>query len=288
MGITLIKAPIATGTTQKGMALAPERYEGAVAATVLRARGHDVRTVRVEPGPDREDLEAVVHGNIGLASEVRRASDAGDFPLVLGGACNVCLGSMAGLGTERLGVVWLDAHGDFNTPETSPSGYFDGMPLAVLTGRGHRELRGRIGGEIVSEGHVLHIGARDLDPEEGENLHRSEILVVPSAAMRETGIAASLRPALEQLAARVDGIYLHLDIDVLDPTFAPAVNFPTPDGLHLDALEETLRLVSGTLPLRAASLTAYDPTRDVDGTTLRTAMQAMQMIAAGAALPRPV
>jgi arginase len=288
MGITLIKAPIATGTTQKGMALAPERYEGAGAATVLRARGHDVRTVRVEPGSEREDLEAVVHGNIGLASEVRRTADVGDFPLVLGGACNVCLGSMAGLGAKRLGVVWLDAHGDFNTPETSPSGYFDGMPLAVLTGRGHRGLRGRIGGEIVPEGHVLHIGARDLDPEEGENLHRSEILVVPAAAMRETGIAASLRPALEQLAAQVDGVYLHLDIDVLDPAFAPAVNFPTPDGLTLDALEETLRLVSGTLPLRAASLTAYDPTRDVDGTTLHTGLQAMQLIAAGAALPRPV
>jgi arginase len=279
---------MATGTTQKGMALAPERYEQAGAAMALRARGHDVRTVRVEPGPDREDLEAVVHGNIGLAEEVGRAADAGEFPLVLGGACNVCLGSMAALDTERIGVVWLDAHGDFNTPETSPSGYFDGMPLAVLTGRGHKALRGRIGGEVVPDGHVLHIGARDLDPEEGENLHRSEILVVPAATMRETGILASLRPALEQLAARVDGVCLHLDIDVLDPAFAPAVNFPTPDGLHMDALEETLRIVLETLPLRAASLTAYDPTRDVDGTTLRTAMQAIQMIAAGAARPRPL
>ncbi len=288
MGITLIEAPIATGTTQKGMALAPERYEQAGAATALRAQGHEVWTVRVEPGPDHEDLEAVVHGNIGLAAEVRRAADAGEFPLVLGGACNVCLGSMAGLGTGRIGVVWLDAHGDFNTPETSPSGYFDGMPLAVLTGRGHKELRGRIGGETVPDGNVLHIGARDLDPEEGRNLHRSEILVVPAAAMRETGNAAILRPALEQLAARVDGVYLHLDIDVLDPAFAPAVNFPTPDGLQLDALEDTLRLVSETLPLQAASLTAYDPTRDVDGTTLRTAMQAMQMIAAGAARSQPV
>lgn len=288
MGITLIEAPIATGTTQKGMALAPERYEQAGAATALRAHGHEVRTVRVEPGPDREDLEAVVHGNIGLAAEVRRAADDADFPLVLGGACNICLGSMAGLGAEQIGVVWLDAHGDFNTPETSSSGYFDGMPLAVLTGRGHKELRGRIGGEIVPDGHVLHIGARDLDPEEGQNLHDSEILVVPAAAMRETSISASLGPALEQLASRVDGVYLHLDIDVLDPAFAPAVNFPTPDGLPLDALEETLRLVSETLPLRAASLTAYDPTRDVDGTTLRTAMQAMQKIAAGAARSRPV
>ncbi len=283
MIFTLIEAPIATGTTQKGMALAPQRYREAGAAAALGVRGLDVRTVRVEPGQERDDLDAVAHGNSGLAAAVRRAADANSFPLVLGGACNVCLGSMAGLGAGRIGVVWLDAHGDFNTPETSQSGYFDGMPLAVLTGRCHQELRGRIGGGAVPDDRVLHIGARHLDPEEGENLHGSGILVVPAEEIRGTGIPASLRPALEKLEARVDAVYLHLDIDVLDPAFAPTVNFPTPGGLSLEDLEETVRLVSEVMPLRAASLTAYDPTRDEDGTTLRTAIRVMEMIAAGAA-----
>ncbi len=283
MHITMIEAPIATGTTQTGMALAPERYRQAGAAAALRERGHEVQTVRGEPEQERDTLDAVVHGNRRLAAEIHRATDAGRFPLVLGGACNVCLGSMAGLSSGRIGVVWLDAHGDFNTPETSQSGYFDGMPLAVLTGRCHQELRGRIGGEAVPDDRVLHIGARHLDPEEGENLHGSGILVVPAEEIRGTDIPASLRPALEKLEARVDGVYLHLDIDVLDPAFAPAVNFPTPGGLSLEDMEETVRLVSEVMPLRAASLTAYDPTRDADGTTLRTAIRVMEMIAAGAA-----
>ncbi len=165
MDVTLIQAAIATGDTQRNMELAPARYMEMGADRMLAAGGMAVSVVRVERGEaTSDDLEAVVEVNARLAGEVRNALTAGSYPLVLGGACNVCLGAIAGLGSH-VGVVWLDAHGDFNTPQTSPSGYFDGMPLAITTGRCHTQLRDRVGGTPLQEGLVLLAGVRDLDPE---------------------------------------------------------------------------------------------------------------------------
>ncbi len=282
MDIVLIQAPVATGTAQKGMALAPPRYLAAGLAEVLKGQGHTVRTVdTAECVSSTDDLESVVSVNSSIARHVRDAVGSEAVPLILGGACNVCLGAISGLEPRKVGVVWLDAHGDFNTPETSLSGYFDGMPLAIATGRAYQELRARIGkNESVQDTHTLLVGVRDLDPEEDIALAVSEIQVVTGTDLQERGVQGALTPALERLSARVSQVYLHLDIDVLDPSIAPGVNFPTSGGLSLAQLDQILERVASRIPVAAASLTALDPTKDPKDETLRVAMHCAENLAA--------
>lgn len=290
MAITLIQAPVATGTTQKGMTLAPHRYLQAGIEGMLARHGQEPHTVRAEhAGPVEDDLEMVAEVNVRVAGAVREASRAGHLPLVLGDACNVCLGALSGLQSTDVGVVWLDAHGDFNTPETIPSGYFDGMPLAIATGRAYQDLRRSIGNsEPVPDSHVLVVGVRDLDPAEAGVLHASEVQVVTSSELRTVGIRNALLPALDRLAQPVSAVYLHLDIDVLDPGVAPGVNFPTPDGILVEQAEEIIGLVAERLQIEAASLTALDPTRDEDDKTLRAGLRLARAIAAAVVQPDAV
>ena len=284
MNITLIRAPIATGMTQRGMALAPSRYLEAGANRVLARGGHGVETASLHRGEPGHDLEDVVAVNAELAATVRDATRRGRFPLVLGGACNVCLGALAGLHPRPVGVVWLDAHGDFNTPETTPSGYFDGMPLAIATGRGHQEMRARIGdGPPVPDERVILAGVRDLDPGERAALENSQVQVMEVSRMLQDAAERALLPALDRLGSRVDEVYLHLDIDVLDPEAAPAVNFPTVGGLSIEEVQQLIALVGERFRIVAASLTAYDPTRDPDGETLEVALRLLERIARAAA-----
>ncbi|MDP9351045.1 MAG: arginase family protein [Chloroflexota bacterium] len=282
MDIVLIQAPVATGTTQKGMALAPPRYLAAGLGEVLKGQGHTVRTVdTAESVSSTGDLESVVSVNSSIARHVREAVGSEAVPLILGGACNVCLGAISGLEPPKVGVVWLDAHGDFNTPETSLSGYFDGMPLAIATGRAYQDLYARVGQSgSVRDMHTLLVGVRDLDPEEEAALSASEIQVVTGTDLQERGIQEVLTPALERLSARVSQIYLHLDIDVLDSSVAPGVNFPTSAGLSLAQLDQILDLIGSRIPVAAASLTALDPTKDPKDETLRVAMHCVEKLAA--------
>ena len=117
-----------------------------------------------------------------LAGRVRVAVQEGSFPMVLAGNCNSCLGTVAGVGAEHLGVFWFDAHADFDDPDENTSGFFDVMGLAMLTGRGWPALRGTIPGHIpISESNVVLAGVRDLEPYQRQRLDASEVCVVPGA-----------------------------------------------------------------------------------------------------------
>ncbi len=265
------------------MGAGPQRYLAAGADRTLRGRGHDVdvRGVR-RRGQAGDDVEAVLDINAELAREVRAVLDEDRFPLLAGGNCNVALGILAALGTQATGIVWLDAHGDFNTPETSPGGFVDGMPLAMATGRCYPQVWQRLGAKPapVPEAHVLHVGGRDLDPGEEQTLTDSGVEVVTGADIGRRGVKAALVPALDTLRGHVDAVYLHIDVDVLDPAAAPAVDFPSAGGLTVPELEEAIWLVAGHFSVRAAALTAYDPERDdPDGRTLQTSLHLLTVLA---------
>jgi arginase len=200
----------------------------------------------------------------------------GRLPVVAGGNCNVALGMVAGLrraAGEPLGIAWFDAHGDFNTPQTSPGGFLDGMPLAMAVGRAHRDaVWSNLGDEPVAEAHALHVGARDLDPGEELNFQAAAVLRVTGSQLSAGGVAAAAE-AFRQLAERVPAVYLHIDIDVLDPRFVPAIDFPTPGGLSPDELLDLVAALRAHLPFAGISLTAYDPVvPDPDQLTLSTSM----------------
>jgi arginase len=190
-----------------------------------------------------------------LAATVADVVSRGDFPLVLAGNCHSSLGTCAGLG-RSVGVVWLDAHADFNTPETTRSGFFDGMALALLTGSCWRELRSTVRGQIpVPEDHVVLV-ARDLDPLEEERLSASRVLRAGPD---------DLPDALDTLRERVADVYLHLDLDVLDPSVGRANWFAVEGGLTLAQTQAAIDDVCDRFAVRAAALTAYAPSVDPEG-----------------------
>lgn len=206
------------------------------------------------------ELDAVVDVNAQLAGA---AAAHGSPPLVLAGNCNSCVGTLAGLAGKQVGIIWFDAHGDFNTPETTISGALEGMSLAIATGSCHEDLRQRIGlAQPIPEANVLLVATRSLDPEESVRLERSAISVI--------GLA-DLPGALGELAKRVSALYLHLDLDVVDPRFSPGVNFSAPGGLARADLYDAIPTIAASIPIAAAAIANFNPERDREDRTLKIA-----------------
>lgn len=266
MRITVFSVPYHLGREGAGMALGPGSYLDGGLVAALAERGHQASVVTIErPGPFTTELSAVTAVNRVLASEVRRAVASGSFPLVAGGNCNVALGMTAGLDTTQTAIVWFDAHGDFNTPQTTPSGFLDGMPLAMATGRAHGNAWARPMGGVDARA-VVHVGARDLDPGEVEGLAAEDVHVVTCDDLRDGGLAA----ALAAVARRAARAYVHVDIDVLDLAVAPGVDFASPGGLAPAEVTAAVTAVAAVLPVAGVSVTAYDPQRDDEAGTTRT------------------
>ena len=228
----------------------------------LADAGHEleVREIRL-PDAFYPEVEAAVALQERVHHAVRAARAEGHLPVVLAGNCNgAAFGCVSALGGEA-GIVWFDAHGDFNTPETSASGYFDGMSLALLVGRGWPGVRRRLTDfQSVGEDSVLFVGGRDLEPAERDLLASSAI-----AWVRETDIGSGgLEPPLAALSRRVAEIYLHVDLDVLDPSALEANPWACPGGLSLDELVAAVAAMARQLRVGALALTAYGPSYDID------------------------
>ena len=218
-----------------------------------------------------------------LSRRVRALRDEGALPIVLGGNCGVTVGALAGGPAPHsgIGVVWLDAHGDFNTPETTTSGFLDGMALAVLTGRCWRAMAAQIPGFApVPERHVVLVGARDLDGAEQAALEESEIARVTGAEVRDAGLEAALAPVLDRLRERVARVHLHVDLDVLDAAEARANSFAAPGGLTSAELATVVREVADRFEIVSAALTAFDPAAGDAAMVVHAAAGALEAIVA--------
>lgn len=244
-------------------ALAPE------ITRVLREAEHDVcsesvETTRSFPSENGVGFELMRF----VAERVRAGLEAGDFPIVLSGNCGMAVGTIAALGASTTGVVWLDAHGELNTPETTRSGFLDGMGLAIATGRcwttAAREIPGH---EPLPDEHLVLAGTRDLDPPEQEILDRSSITVVTADALRAADPRVALAPALDALRRRVSHVYMHVDVDVLDARAAPSNEFAGDDGLPVDAVRDIVSLVADQFTIAAIGVGSYDPAVDEDRQT---------------------
>jgi arginase len=174
---------------------------------------------------------ATVAGIAGrIAGEVERAGSLGRLPVVLSGGCLASLGVVAGL--QRRGhdvaALWIDAHGDGNTPETSPSGYWDGMALAAVCGLSLPEIREAAGLTPLDPGRVIHLAGRSFDPLESGNFDRLGLVRVPPDRIASEETRERLRSCVADRS-----LYLHVDVDGLDPRDAPAAGYPEPDGARL-------------------------------------------------------
>lgn len=209
-----------------------------------------------------------------LVPHVRAAAASGALPVVLAGNCHSSLGTVAALDGD-VGVVWLDAHADFNTPETTESGFLDGMALGLLTGEGWEALRSGIPGHrpVTPENVVLL--ARDLDPAERERLSSSAIHHVEPDA---------LGPAVEDLSSRVEAVYLHIDLDVLNPSVGRANRFAVEGGLSADELAAIAEHVAGLFAIRAVAFTSYEPECDPNGAIPKVAGHVLDRLLAAKAV----
>lgn len=301
MLLTLVIVPYDLGREGVGSGHGPGAYLGGGVAEALRDRGHDVEVVTARrSAPFTSELEAVLDVDVAVAALVADAARGGRLPFVLAGNCNATLGVRAGLlaargpGAPDVATVWLDAHGDFNTPEITESGYLDGMPLAMLTGRAFPGIWERLGGSATDESLVLHAGGRDLDPAEADAFAVSSVTVVSGAEIGYRGLGEALAPALDELARRAGGgphapaarppAHLHVDIDVLDPALAPAVSFPSPGGLTVAELLAAVEMTGTRFDLRALSLTSFAPDGDDGDLTLRAGLSVLTTAASVAAL----
>jgi arginase len=191
-----------------------------------------------------QGLDAVVDINRQIKTAVRQAREQGYFPVVLAGNCNSCLGTIPGMEAQTPGIVWLDRHGDFNTPETTISGSLEGMSLAIAVGHCHEDLRERIGfGPPVDIANVSLPLSPDLDPLEAERIRAYAVgKAYPSNS---------------------DSIYLHLDIDFVEDA---------------DAAANLVREIITTLPIAAVGLTNYNPQLDPTGRTCSAAVKLLNQL----------
>jgi len=262
MDIELMAVPYDSSKRSERMGAGPQALIDGGLVARLEQRGHSVqRTVIDAPvGQWRAEIRTAFDLATGLAVAVRTARSAGRFPLVLSGNCSAALGVCAALGAET-NVVWADAHGDFNTPETTIGGFLDGMALATLTGRCWKHLASQIAGfSNVQEDRVWLLGARDLDPLESEALSRSTIHRLSAQSIN----AASAAHVADALAPSAP-LYLHLDVDVLDPSAGRANTFATPDGVTPDDLAAFYESLAARVLPAAITVSAYDPEVDADG-----------------------
>lgn len=256
----LIAVPYDSGIRGWRMGAGPDRLLDAGLEASLRAAGHAVSAQHVElPACAAATENAATFALAArLADHVRAARADGALPIVLAGNCASAIGTLSGLDDAAPAVIWLDAHADLNTPETTRSGFLDGMALAIATGRCWGAMAAAVPGfRPVPDDNVCLIGARNLDPAESEYLVRSDTPVLSVMDYLER-----FPDALESLRTRADTVYLHIDLDVLDPSEGRANSFAADGGLLLRDVLEVIDTIRGRFEIGAVALTAYDPSCD--------------------------
>ena len=292
--VRIIGAPTDYGANRRGVDMGPSaiRYGGLAdelaAAGVSVSDDGDVAAPRAEvrdpeaEAPSegdakflRETREVVT----ALSDRVTDALDAGETPLVLGGDHSVAIGSVTGSARDAaIGLVWFDAHGDFNTPSTSPSGNVHGMPLAALLGVGDFADTPWANADGLREEHVAIVGLRDLDPTEREAINDSDVTAYTMSDIDERGIDTVVDDALDVACAAPDGIHVSLDLDWLDPREAPGVGTPVRGGVTYREAHFALERVAATDALRSMEVVEVNPILDEHN---ETAALATELAASG-------
>jgi len=215
-----------------------------------------------------------------LADQVEHILDAGAIPIVLGGDHSIAIGSVAGLASfyrkrdSRVGVIWFDAHGDMNTPETSPSGNIHGMPFAAILGHGVQELTHISGfAPKVSPEDCVLIGARSVDREEAVALKESGIRVITMRELDERGMSTVMDEAMWLASRRTAGFHVTMDMDFVDPDYAPGVGTPVPGGPTYRESHLAMEKIADSGKLLSFELTEVNPVLDSSNRTAELGVQ---------------
>jgi arginase len=237
----------------------------------------------IYPAPQQSALQQVLDCTTRLACITEELTRQRKKFAVIGGDHSCAIGTWGGLlaakrGQAPLGLIWIDAHLDAHTPETTPSGALHGMPLAVLLGVGDPRLC-EIGGvdSRLNPAHVAIVGVRSFEAEELDLLSRMGVRIYPATEIRSLGLTPILREAVNRVSHGTCGFGISIDLDAIDPRDAPGVGSPVANGLRADALITALHLLSGNPSLLAVEIAEFNPLRDIQ---LRTRKLVVSLLCA--------
>jgi arginase len=277
--VSMIGLPIYTQAKYRGIGMAVEtlRQLGITKAVNLHAPSFkdlgDVKLTKIETDSGPSNLRNFPQFLRDTGSILRAASevDSEDFVFCLGGECALITGSLAAFRTKfkgSPGMLWMDAHGDFNTQETTTSGFIGGMCLAFACGRGPKLTPAIENARpLLDEENVVHLANRSLDPLEMKAMQSSPLRLYSASEVHKIGLQRVAQEVAEYLAARSDWIVCHLDVDSIDPTIISAVNFPEEGGLTMEEVRIVVDELQRTGKLKVLNLAAYNPLLDHDNDT---------------------
>lgn len=284
--VQLIGAPADYGANRRGVDMGPSaiRYAGLAEqlaeADVVPDDTGDLLVSRMEerdadPGSGEarflEEVETVCRR---LADEVAEGLAADRFPVVLGGDHSIAIGTLAGAARDRsLGTVWFDAHADFNTPETSPSGNVHGMPLAAALGRGAFAELPWAQATGLREENVVWVGLRSIDDSERRAIRDSEATAYTMADIDERGVGPVVEEAMDVACAGVDGVHVSLDVDWVDPQEAPGVGTPVRGGVTYREAHAAMEGVAARDAVCSLDVVEVNPILDTENRTASLAAE---------------
>jgi arginase len=274
--VSLIYVPYDSGIRDLRMGAGPLHIRDGGVADRLRRLGTEVTEASIQlDEPFHPEITAAFELHRRVGTVVAQALRENAFPWVIAGNCNTAaIGAAAGVGSTKTALLWFDAHDDFETPETSTTGFFDGMGLATLTGQCWTSMLRSTGVTPLTGDRVLLIGARDVSQAAAANLAKAGVTQCSVAAIRGSAESA-ITPWLHRVARQgVERLIVHIDLDVHDPNaVAPANGFAVRGGLSAGEVREVMRMAHNAIPAIAATLASFDPAFDQDGRMLATALE---------------
>ena len=288
--VRLVGAPMDLGAGRRGVDMGPSALRVAELGSRLRELGYaveDFGDVRVKLPEQQESGDShlkykapILETCEELAIAVEQSLDDGCLPVVLGGDHSVAIGSTAGLGSYlkkrdgRMGLIWFDAHGDMNTPETTPSGNIHGMALAIAIGLGDPDLTG-IGGfrPKVEPSNAVLVGPRSIDEGEKKNIESAGVHVFTMREIDERGMRTVMEEAMRIALRGAAGLHVSFDLDCIDPAYAPGTGTTVPGGITYREAHLAMEMVSDSKKLLAFDLMEVNPVLDERNQTANLAVE---------------
>ena len=282
--VHLIGVPMDLGANRRGVDMGPSALRIAGLQPAIESLGITVEDrgnipielleLAQEGDPKQRFLHEISRAARGLGKEVKFAHERNALPITLGGDHSIVIGSIAGTAAfyrsqgQEIGLIWLDAHGDLNTAETTPSGNIHGMPLAATLGYGNPALCNLFDyAPKVSAAHCALVGARNLDPGEKDLIRRIGLRVFPMSEIDVRGISAVIDEAIEIATGGTAGVHVSMDIDFVDPSEAAGVGTPARGGATYRESHLVLEKIAATRQLLGMDLVEVNPVLDVHNLT---------------------
>jgi arginase len=272
--VRIVAVPYDSGHRNERMGAGPLHLLQSGFAENLQGQSHTVAVEVIEAGPGfRTEVTTAFELMRKVGARVEYARDANEFPFILSGNCSIAVGTVSGINTGKsdLGVIWFDAHGDMETPDTTTSGFFDGTGLSIIAGQSWHALAASVPNfSAISPEKILLAGQNDLS--EGERSRCSKLGVqLLEGSQLEKG-ASEIDSFLDRLhRGGVRRVYLHIDLDVHHKKYSPVNSYQGDSGIRPELLRQCVSRIASRFTISACALSAYDPQSDPDSLTVEVA-----------------